>query len=87
MLEWIRIVDFSHACQYVQQLADMIFGAGAEAQRWAKAMRHVLKTKADGVARVLQSASALRRRRGLCGQATLYDTAYRSIKKRTQWMR
>ena len=50
-------------------------------------MRHVLKTKADGVARVLKSAAALRRRRGLCGQAKLYDKAYRYIKKRTQWMR
>jgi hypothetical protein len=49
-LEWRRIVDFYHACQYVQQLADTIFGAGAEAQNWAKAMRHMLKTKADGVA-------------------------------------
>ena len=87
VLEWIRIVDFYHACQYVQQLADTIFGVGAEAQRWAKEMRHVLKTKADGVARVLKSASALRRRRGLCGQAKLYDKAYRYIKKRTQWMR
>ncbi len=85
-LEWIRIVDFYHACQYVQQLADTIFGAGDAAQSWAKEMRHVLKTKADGVTRV-QSASALRRSRGLCGQATLYDTAYRYLKKRTQWMR
>ena len=86
-LEWIRIVDFYHACQYVQQLADTMFGAGAAAQRWAQEMRHVLKTKTDGVARVLKSASALRRRRGLCGQAKLYDTAYRYLKKRTQWMR
>lgn len=87
VLEWIRIVDFYHACGYVQQLADTIFGAGEVAQNWAKAMRHVLKTKADGVARVLKSASALRRSRGLCGQAKLYDKAYRYIKKRTQWMR
>jgi hypothetical protein len=86
-LEWIRIVDFSHACGYVQQWADAIFGAGDEAQTWAKEMRHVLKTKADGVARVLKSAAALRRRRGLHGQAKLYTQAYRSIKKRTQWMR
>ena len=86
-LEWIRIVDFYHACQYVQQLADALFGAGPEAQSWAKQMRQVLKTKADGVARVLKSASALRRCRGLCGQAKLYNTAYRYIKKRTQWMR
>jgi hypothetical protein len=87
VLEWIRIVDFYHTCGYVQQLADTIFGAGDVAQNWAKAMRHVLKTKADGVARVLKSASALRRSRGLCGQAKLYDKAYRYIKKRTQWMR
>jgi hypothetical protein len=86
-LAWIRIVDFYHACQYVQQLADTIFGAGAEAQRWAKEMRHGLKAKADGVARLLKSASALRRSRGLCGQAKLYDKAYRYIKHRTQWMR
>ncbi len=86
-LEWIRIVDFYHACGYVQQLADTIFGAGDEAQTWAQAMRHVLKTKADGVARVLKSASALRRSRGLCGQAKLYHRAYRYIKKRTRWMR
>jgi hypothetical protein len=86
-LEWRRIVDSSHVCGYVQQLADTMFGAGDEAQRWAKEMRHVLKTKADGATRVLQSASALRRHRGLRGQAMLYHQAYRYIKKRTQWMR
>jgi hypothetical protein len=85
-LEWIRIVDFYHACGYVQQLADTIFGAGAEAQNWAQAMRHVLKTKADGVARVLKSASALRRSRGLFGQDKLYHKAYRYLKRRRAWM-
>jgi hypothetical protein len=86
-LEWRRIVDFYHACQYVQQLAETIFGAAAEAQNWAKAMRHVLKTKADGVARVLKSASALRRRRGLFGQVKLYHKAYRYLKRRSAWMK
>jgi hypothetical protein len=86
-LEWRRIVDFYHACQYVQQLADTIFGPGAEAQNWAQAMRHVLKTKADGVARVLKSASALRRSRGLLGQAKLYHQAYRYLKRRSAWMK
>jgi len=74
-LEWIRIVDFYHACGDVQQLADAMFGAGDEAQTWAREMRHMLKTKADGAARVRQSASALRRRRGLRGQAKLYNQA------------
>lgn len=86
-LEWIRIVDFYHACGYVQQLADTLFGTGPAAQSWAKQRRQVLKTKADGVARVLKSASALRRCRGLRGQGKLYNQAYTYIKKRTQWMR
>jgi hypothetical protein len=86
-LEWIRIVDFYHACEYVQKLADTIFGTGDEAQKWAKEMRHVLKAKADGVSRMLKSASALRRRRGLCGEVKVYNKAYGYLKKRTQWMR
>jgi hypothetical protein len=86
-LEWIRIVDFYHACQYVQQLAEAIFGSGSAAQSWAKQMRQVLKTKADGVSRVLKSASALRRKRGLAGEVKAYTTAYGYIKQRTQWMR
>jgi hypothetical protein len=85
-LEWLRIVDFYHACQYMQQLADTIFDTGAEAQSWAKQMRHVLKTKTKGVVRVLQSASALRRGRALRGQAAAYNQAYAYIQKRTQWM-
>jgi hypothetical protein len=51
-LEWRRIVAFYHACQYIQQLADLIFGAGAEAQRWATQRRHMWKTKAAGGAGV-----------------------------------
>jgi hypothetical protein len=86
-LAWTRIIDFYHACQYLQKLADAIFGVGVAAQSWAKQMRHVLKTKAHGVSRVLQSAFALRRGRGLCGQAKAYEQAYGYIKTRTQWMR
>lgn len=86
-LEWIRIVDFFHACQYVQQLADAMFGADPAAQSWAKEMRQVLKTKSDGVSRVLKSASALRLKRGLTGDVKSYTTAYNYIKQRTQGMR
>lgn len=85
-LEWRRIVDYYHACGYVQQLADAIFGAGTEAQSWAQKMRHVLKTKRGGVSRVLKSASGLRRGRGLSGTAKSYDQAYGYLKKRSQWM-
>jgi hypothetical protein len=85
-LEWIRIIDYYHACQYVQQLADVIFGPGAESQQWAKRMRAQLKTRTHGVTRVLQSAAALRHKRGLWGQAKVYAQAYAYLHKRRQWM-
>ena len=74
-LDWIRIIDYYPACQYVQQLADVICGPGPQSPGWAKRMREQLQTKAPGVARVLQSASALRRQRGLQGQAKRYAQA------------
>jgi hypothetical protein len=85
-LTWRRIVDFYHACHYVQQLAEAIFGAGSAAQAWAKQMRHVLKTQVGGVSRVLKSASGLRRGRGLHGTAKAYNQAYGYLKKRSPWM-
>ena len=85
-LNWIRIVDFYHAAQYVQQLGEAIFGAGTAASHWAHEMRQTFKAKPDGVSRGLKSASALRRSRGLRGQATLYHQAYRYLKTRTQWL-
>ncbi len=86
-LEWIRIIDYYHACQYVQQLAEVIFGPGTESQHWAKRMRKQLKTQVNGVMRVLQSAAALRQQRGLWGQAKIYAQAYAYLHKRRQGMR
>ena len=51
-LEWLRIIDSYHACQYVQQLAEVIFGPGTASQYWAKRMREQWKTRANGGARV-----------------------------------
>ena len=86
-LTWIRIVDYSHACLYLKQLAETLFGPGAKGQAWAKQMRKYMKTKSDGITRVLQSAAALRRRHGLWGQSKVYEQAYAYLKKRTHWMR
>jgi hypothetical protein len=82
-LEWIRMIDYDHACQYVQRLADVIFGPGPESQRWAKRMREQWKSRANGVARVLPLAAALRHHRGLGGQAKVSAYLY----KRSRWMR
>jgi hypothetical protein len=86
-LAWIRIVDYYHVCLYLKQLAEALFGPGAKGGSWAKRMRKQLKTTSDGITRVLQSASALRRQHGLWGKSKSYDQAYAYLKKRTQWMR
>jgi len=51
-LEWRRLIDSSHACQDVQQLAAGIFGPGTEGQHGAQRMREQWNTRAQGVARV-----------------------------------
>jgi hypothetical protein len=86
-LEWIRIVDYSHACLYIKQLADAVFGPTAQGWAWAKQMRKAMKTKSDGITRVLQSAAALRRQHGWRGKPESYDQAYAYLQKRTHWMR
>jgi hypothetical protein len=73
-LTWIRIVDYYHACLYIQQLAEALFGPSPKGRAWAKQMRQHLKTQSDGITRVLQSAKD-------------YDQAYTYLKKRTHWMR
>jgi hypothetical protein len=87
ILAWIRIVDYYHACLYIQQLAEALFGPTPKGRAWAKQMRKHLKTQSDGITRVLQSAGAFRRQHGLWGQAKDYDQAYAYLKKRTHWMR
>ena len=51
-LGWIRIVDYYHACLYIQQLADAVFGPSPKGRAWAKQMRQPMKTKSDGITRV-----------------------------------
>ena len=68
-LTWIRIIDYYHACLYIQQLAEALFGPSPKGRAWATQRRKHLKTQSDGITRVLQSAGALRRRYGLWGKA------------------
>jgi hypothetical protein len=88
-LEWEWIVDYYHACQYVTQLAESIFGPTREAYAWAAKWRRWLKNKPDGVFRVLRSAGALRSRRGLIGGDAAeekYSTAYHYLRSRASKM-
>jgi hypothetical protein len=86
-LEWLRIIDYYHACLYIQQLAEALCGPSSKGRAWAKRMRQHLKTQSDGITRVLQSASILRRQSGLWGKAKAYDQAYAYLHKRAHWMR
>lgn len=86
-LAWRRIVDYYHACLYIQQWAEAVFGPALKGRAWAKQLRQHLKTQSDGIPRVLQSAGALRRQHGLWGKAKDSEPAYAYLQKRTHWMR
>jgi hypothetical protein len=94
-LVWLRIIDYYHACLYIQQLAEALFGPTPRGRAWAQQMRQHLKTQSDGITRVLQSAGAFRRQHGLWGKASkdvlLVDadeqesaTIFTAIRKRDQ---
>ena len=51
-LTWIRIIDSYHACLYIQQWADAVFGPSPKGRAWAKQMRKHLQTPSDGITRV-----------------------------------
>jgi hypothetical protein len=80
-LKWTWAVDYYHACERITKIAEALFGAGREATAWAEKMRRVLKTKSAGVTRVLQSAQALRSRRGLHGTQKDFTEAVRYLSK------
>ncbi len=80
-LPWEWVVDYYHACQYLSQLAEAIFGPGRAAYAWAAKMRRWLKDKPGGVFRVLRSAGALRTIRGLVGEESAYDQAYAYLRR------
>lgn len=66
-LKWSWGVDFYHACEYVSKLAAALLGSGEAASAWAAKQRRTLRTKAGGVARVIQSAAQQKRRHGWKG--------------------
>jgi hypothetical protein len=85
-LNWSWGVDFYHACEYVSKLAGSIFGATQAASDWAKKQRQTLKTKINGVARLLRSAAQQRRRHGLKGTKKDYNSAMNYLKKYRGYM-
>jgi len=85
-LSWEWVVDYYHACQYISQLAQAIFGPGRAAHAWAAKMRRWLKEKPGGVFRVLRSAGALHTIRGLVGDESDYANAYAYLRNHASSM-
>jgi hypothetical protein len=86
-LRWSWGVDFYHACEYITTLAASLLGASSEAaQSWASKQRQVLKTKHNGIARVIASAAQQKRRHGLKGTQKDYQTAVNYLRNYRQHM-
>lgn len=85
-LKWTWAVDYYHAAERITTLAEALFGASREASAWAEKMRSVLKNKTAGVSRLLQSAQALRRARGLHGRRKEFQEAIGYLSKYARWM-
>ena len=84
--QWEWIVDYYHACQYISDLSESLFGPGRAAYAWASKMRRWLKEKPGGVFRVLRSAGALKASRGLVGDESDYNKAYGYLRRHAGWM-
>jgi hypothetical protein len=56
-MEWMQIVDFYHACEYISKLAQVLFDDPRAAHAWSRRMRRCLKHKPNAVFRILHSAA------------------------------
>jgi hypothetical protein len=82
-----RVVDFWHACGYVHQMAEGLFGAGAAAQRWFGKWRRWLRDRHQGRAQVLRSAMWHFNNRKLTKAGTkMFWKGYRYLRKHAPWM-
>jgi hypothetical protein len=87
-LAWQWVLDFWHACGYVQQLAEGLFGAGARAWGWFRKWRRWLRERTQGGAQVLRSAMWHYNngpRRTQAGEE-LFWKGYRYLRRHAAWM-
>ena len=88
-LSWQWVLDFWHACSYLNNLAEALFGAGKRAAKWFKKWRHWLRDRHQGVTQVLRSAMWHYNNRGALGKKRMEDywKAYRYVRKHAVWMK
>ena len=74
LLEWTRIVDFYHACEYLAKLAQVLFDDPRAGHGWQRRMRRLLKRAPNAVFRILHSAAKFHSERRL---SVKHEEAYR----------
>ena len=87
-LAWQWVVDFWHACGYVHQLAEALFGDGAKAASWFAKWRRWLRDRHQGLTQVLRSVmwhynNSHKFRKG---KEDEFWKAYRYLRKHAVWM-
>ena len=86
-LKWAWVVDFYHACEYIYKMSEALFSDPKRAKAWARKMCRWLKTKPQGIYRVLHSAAALRPWKVMVGaKRKQYDNAYNYLRKRIRFL-
>ena len=87
-LAWPWLVDFWHACTYVHHLAEGLFGAGAQAEKWFAKWRRWLRDRQQGVANVLRSAMWHYNHHKLTKAGNqMFWKGYRYLRKHAPWMK
>jgi len=88
-LAWQWVLDFWHACGYLNKLATALFGEGAKASSWFTKWRRWLRDRHQGISQIVRSAMwhynngrQLRK-----GQTAEYWKAYRYLRKYAVWMK
>ena len=87
-LIWQWIVDFWHACGYVNKLAESLFGNGVRAWGWFRKWRHWLRDREQGLANVLRSVMwhYNHGKQTKSAEKAFWD-AYRYLRKHGVWMK
>lgn len=86
-LRWEWVLDFYHACGYLGQMAEALFGAETAAAAWFAKMRCWLREREQGVAQVMRSATQLLgHRRMTAAQRSAFWKAYRYLRRNRRWL-
>jgi hypothetical protein len=87
LMNWVRIVDYYHACEYLAKLAHVLFEEASQVYAWLNRMRTRLKHEPNAVFRLLHSAAYYRSQQTLTeAEETTYQKAYAYLESYKAYM-